>query len=204
MRKNAYGLLLALVACSGATPTIASVAPTDVRDVLESPNHGAVVHAGTRFSVRLDNPLDNLVSPVGQVFGAHVVTPLLAASGEVVVPVGAELRGRVDGTNVHAPFLRVEFDVLRTVSGPTSLSAGISAAQFLEHKDLVRFPSAPPGQPDVERFVDTFRMPNDTRYVNPGAYYEPSYVTEISLPRNAILELVLTRPLAVPRARGAS
>ncbi len=91
---------------------------------------GAAVPAGTRFAVRLDEPL-SLRAASGTTVTATVVAPIAAGSGAIVVPEGATLRGHVvdvrleEGASGVRPRLRLAFDSIETTYGPAPVSARV-------------------------------------------------------------------------------
>lgn len=68
--------------------------------------------AGATFDVRLDAPLDHRTSRPGDRFTATLPVAVVARNGEIVVPVGARLEGRVrsvDGTTLRLDAERLSF-----------------------------------------------------------------------------------------------
>lgn len=86
----------ATVALAGCQRSVEVVSGGEVAPVtpVVSPN-SRVLSAGSTMEVQLNQQLSTRDSRVGDTFTATVVNNVMAANGEVVVPAGAVVRGRV-------------------------------------------------------------------------------------------------------------
>jgi hypothetical protein len=86
---------LGLGACASLAPqqqnqTRVQSLPPNPRPIVR----GGEIPAGTKLLVQLDHAID-LSAQAGQRFSARIAQDLLDASGQPVIPMGAEVRGRV-------------------------------------------------------------------------------------------------------------
>jgi hypothetical protein len=157
------------------------------------------VPAGTLFSVRLDHPLDSFYTAPGSTFTAAVVTPLSDPHGRTLVEYGARVHGTfVSYGSSDAPRIEVRIDSIDTVEGTLPVAAAVREAQHVDVAGPLRigprFTYEYPygfleygmgGAPPPESAV-------------PRVGYELEEQREVRVPRGALIELQLTRPLVLP------
>src|ERR1700693_4851997 len=85
----------------GASPSVPSKQPSVPssieNEVAKSSSSSVTIPAGTRISVRTIDSIDSTKNRVGHRFQASLEEPL-TADGNVVVPKGADVYGRLDGS----------------------------------------------------------------------------------------------------------
>lgn len=96
--------------------------------------------AGTALAVRLDERLSTAGDEVGDVFTATVVDNVIARSGAVVVPAGAEVHGRVTGLDASdhvgdPAAIRLQFDYLTVGNERYDLDAEVVEANVQERRE---------------------------------------------------------------------
>lgn len=85
--------------------------------------YGSNVPAGTELNARLETPVGSF-STAGQPFTARVTSALRTTDGDVLVPEGARIGGRVVAVdNGPAPSIRLEFDSVQITGGALPLAA---------------------------------------------------------------------------------
>jgi hypothetical protein len=92
MRKLAM-IAVTLAAC--ATTGVNTVSPPSDVAVDEAANPPPSFGAGSRMMVQLTQPLGAGISYAGERFSATVAEPVLGTDGEVLIPAGAQVAGRV-------------------------------------------------------------------------------------------------------------
>jgi hypothetical protein len=142
------------------------------------------------FNVALLSPVGTRLSTAGDSFRAKVISPLLTLRGYVLVPIGAELRGRVVAVEqAPASRIRLKFDTVTTTLGPVPLYATLS--------DVQPNPSFVVRQP--RRAETDFDVTLDGVPAVPvGGMGEASVVqshSDIRLPKKTQLQMVLVHPL---------
>ncbi len=184
-------------------PEIASVGPEKPQPAAPGAISAPFVQAGTIFSVQTNEPLDTYFTAPGTRFTATVVDPLFAADGQLVVPYGALVHGTVTSVGPYErPRLRVHIDSIDTVRGTVPLTAALRDAQhygWLGPDPLEAQTSVSPAQrfeyPDIER-----RLPSPDLFSYQDQYgFNTQQPREIRVPRGALLELALVRPLVMSR-----
>lgn len=117
-----------VLVAGSASPRTAGAAHAP-RRAEQATAHGSAVAAGTSFTVRLNDSLGTAVSQPGDDFSAVVLTPLYTKDGQVLVPRGALLFGRVSDVR-HSPNtgLYLQLLTIETTGRPTSLQATVRRA----------------------------------------------------------------------------
>jgi hypothetical protein len=165
----------------------------------EAQLQGPFVPAGTRFTARLDRTIDTQSTHRGEPFFAVTDEALRDRAGQVIVPAGARIHGRVH--SVHGATgnrIRLEFDGIDTLVGYAALQARIDDADSQHYRGAARYSARPQGW-------DSWYGPYYGSYPGgvgggPVPYlYDEVRPREVMLPAGATLRLVLTRPLV---ARG--
>ena len=122
---------LALAACGGHRYTTVESGGEIERPV--RPINGTFVPTGTTLEVKLDQTLGTKQSKVGDAFTATVQSTLTAQNGEIVVPAGAKVEGRVTALDDsdHAgdqALIRLDFDRITMNGQSYDLDASIVRA----------------------------------------------------------------------------
>jgi hypothetical protein len=198
----AIGGAAATVAC-GAQPEVSSVGPQGVASVAPAGVAETYVPGGTIFSVRLDQPLDSYYTAPGSTFTATVVDPLREARGRTVVEVGARMHGAfVSSGSPDDPRIQVRIDTIDTVEGTVPLAAVVREAQHLDLVGPTR--TAPHFSSEFPygalEYGPTAVPPPEQAAPNVG--YALEQPREVRVPRGALMELQLTRPLVLGAAGG--
>jgi hypothetical protein len=198
-------VVLAMAGCG--SPPVASVGPRSVHHVDARRIQGAYVPEGTIFTVHLARAMDTRGSPRGTPFTARLEKPLCSATGEVLVPAGSVLHGRLASVgHANAPRIRLDFDTVDTPAGPAPIQAAIRHAQYQirrgsPHARVVPESSSYADDPFLYPY-DRYAYGGPSRSVvggGPGASTTQMYYpNEIQVPQGAILRLVLVRPLLPP------
>jgi hypothetical protein len=206
----AIALGITTVACSKATG-VQSTSPQVVRQPPREALLGPHVPAGATFSVQLDQELATGHSAEGEPFTARVNDDVRTPDGQIFIPAGAVLHGRVArAKSGYAPLLELTFDRVQTAWG----------SYVPLHVRVERTGQRPPASPGP-------LLGDDPAVVGPGAYtrsphagrqaavrpsgvsgafptarpFEPAApdakadVRELRLRAGGTLELRLTRPL---------
>lgn len=198
-RTAVAGMIAVLLAgCAATEADVAAVGPKTVRDIDPRLVEGPFVHAGTRFTVRVDQPIDTEFSTAGTPFTARAEVPLRGTDGKVLVPAGALLRAHVVSTESDGqPRIRVELDSIDTVFGPTRITAAVEHAQRQVYSGPpVVLPTPAP------YLMDDYLYPIDFYGYGYGGYRNRVFLPrEIHIPVGAVLTLVLMRPLFAPGDR---
>jgi hypothetical protein len=196
MPRTRLALASLLALAVGCTPhLVSSTGPQDIRTADESRIHGSFVGAGTRFTVRMDQPLDSAGSERGARFTAEVTQPLADRAGTVVVPAGARIAGQVTSMRGSSgPRLRLRFETVATTAGDAPLDVRVEQDAARTYEGSLNHPPGPSGYQ---------QGPHGTYERHwgggPAGYYHETYLPqEVNLPAGATLELVLTRPLLPP------
>jgi hypothetical protein len=180
------------VACSHAPPP-ASPEPPPPRPPPQSPVYD--VPAMSTFSVILINAVGTRLSAPGDAFRARVISPLTTLRGDMLVPVGSVLKGRVVAVEqAPASRLRLKFETLTTTRGPVPLYATLTEAQP-DPSFVVQ-----PRRADVDRA--DYDVTLDGVPAVPMGGGEPMQVrshSDIRLSPRTQLQIVLTHPLRVNR-----
>ncbi|MBI2393662.1 MAG: hypothetical protein HYV09_29055 [Deltaproteobacteria bacterium] len=149
------------------------------------------VPAGTDFTVALNDGLATSLHTPESVFTAIVTRPIMTPRGEVLVPKGAILRGRVVAVE-HAPTptLRLAFDSIDTTHGLAPISAQIT-------EDQAGFTVATEeADPSVTGWDSAIQAPA----LGPGmGGGPPDEARELVLPAGTELKLRLGAPLRAPQ-----
>jgi hypothetical protein len=138
--------------------------------------------AGTAFNASLDQAVDTRLSSPGQAVTATLMQPILALNGDVLVPEGAQLRGRIESI-YHEPFPRIvlSFDSLALREGVVPVGVSVVAAQESRYRTL----PSPPGVTSLQAGTQT-----------PEASPTPSSgVQQVSMAKGSALKLSLTTPI---------
>lgn len=120
MYRSITGIAIALLATAGCARTAQVESGGDVVTT-PLPTNTSSIPVGTTLKVTLDQTLGTEQSKVGDDFTASVAEPLNTTSGEIVVPKGAVLHGKVTGLHAseHAgdqAAIKLDFDSL-TING---------------------------------------------------------------------------------------
>lgn len=197
----ASGLVLALAGC--AAP-VASVRSHALAEVEPESIQGPYVPEGSRFVVRLRDPLDTTRSAPGQRFRAELATPLLTPGGQVLVPPGTTLHGTVvsTGTREH-PRLVLRFDSIETTSGRMPLSASLREADYARYPGPRVLRPVPVGSSDAWLAASAQGSPfafgdRDGPLARRGIRWEEHTPREVHLAAGARIELELKAPLLPP------
>ena len=204
---------MALVAGAGALgcsapAQVASTGPQTPRPASAETIGGPFVQAGVAFGIRMDAPIDTFYTAAGTPFTGTVVNPLMDNTGRTVVAYGAKVHGTVEGagTGDH-PRLRVQIDSIDTTSGTLPIQASVRHAEHFEWSGPARV-LAESNSWDA----DTYLNPNDVApgFAPSGGLTTPTGTPyygeivrqpqEVRVPQNALVQLVLVRPLVL---RGA-
>jgi hypothetical protein len=189
------GIAMAAVGCAAG----GGDAPVPVR-APESAAGAAIqtpyVPKGTEFMVSLDQTIGTADSKAGDRFTGRLLGPLRAASGEIVVPSGAWIEGRVTRVDPdYLPDLRVMFTRIDSTAGPLPIHATIRHAgkyawanphavydpEGLGHDAILYHPQVNPGAPAIGG--------------GPSEHVQSD--PQIRLPKGAELDLILARPLVI-------
>ena len=140
---------LTTVASTGCQPQwIESARNTDVTRVSRADlATDDFVPPGAQYSAILDRAIDTGYSLPGDRFTAHVVTPIVAANGRVVVRSGAQLWGHVMRIDppARAPGALLAFDVIETEGGFVPVQLRVMATRPLVYTSPARVPLPPSG-----------------------------------------------------------
>jgi len=132
---------------------------------------GPYLEAGTAFNAELERPVGIGISKAGDPFVARVMIGLEAATGEVVIPAGARVFGRVTWVDRASDAVGIKLDTIETVRGPATLHATIERIGYFAYSALATNPSI--GRPPYDvllRFSATA--------IGGGPPSEPDAVTE--------------------------
>lgn len=120
----------------------------------------------------------------GEPISATLDDPILASDGKVLVSAGTKLEGQVAAVDhVHGPRIELAFDSLALEGGRAPLGVRIVSAEQSRYRAI----PAPSG-------VTSAQPPAQGQPEQPTAVGAQSS-EQISMPRGAALELVLTRPI---------
>ncbi len=125
----------ALSACQRGVQVTSPGAPTPSgSQAVVVATTGAAVPAGTVVQARLDQELSTSNSQEGQRFTASLLSPILNAQRETVVPAGARINGTVTALrksiDVASPaIIRLDFQTINWGNRSVPLSAEITATQ---------------------------------------------------------------------------
>jgi len=181
----------ALAACT-REPTVATSGPTNVAGVPPSCVSGPYVQAGAELSASLEDDVPPDVTKPEPI-AATLETDLRSQDGEVVVPAGSTLHGRVlRSERTPRPFAVVSFDAIDTPRGQAPLAASVLAVREeirlggrLESRILVgpRATQAPSGVTS-----GTVRPPIDEPVLMAGARMSLRLTRPILAPGSTIVE----------------
>jgi hypothetical protein len=154
------------------------------------------VPKGTEFMVSLDQTIGTADSSAGDRFTGRLLGPLRATNGEIVVPRGAWIEGRITRVDPdYLPDLRVMFTRVDSTAGPLPIHATIRHAgkyawanphavydpEGLGHDAILYHPQVGPG----------------AAAIGGGPSEHVRSEPQIRLPKGAELDLILARPLVV-------
>jgi hypothetical protein len=136
--------------------------------------------AGTTFDARLDQALDTRLSSPGERVTATLSQPIRASNGNVLVPAGAQLRGKVaEISHANGPQLTLDFDSVALAGGEeVPVRVRVLAAEQSHYKSL----PAPSG-------VTSMQGPQAQQ---PG---ESQGTPQLSMSKGAALNLALISPI---------
>lgn len=179
----------------------ASALPVAATAPYAAPPSSSYVPYGVHYSVRLDQPIGCDLSVYGQTFTARVAAPLLDVAGKLAVPLGAKLYGRVVGVERGAsPKLMVSFVAIDTVGGAVPIATAVAPDAFNPYLtsravdptragyDSVLLPALPFARSMLEAGGGSL-----------SPRFDPTHT--VSVPRDAVVEMLLTAPLVVPPLR---
>jgi hypothetical protein len=139
--------------------------------------------AGTAFNATLDQPVDTRLSSPGESVSATLTQPILALNGDVLVPEGTQLRGRIYAI-FHAPTPRIVlgFDLLALRGGAVPVGVSILSVPESRYRTLPAAPRPATSAPGV-----TARQPSAP---------EPQEGDpQVSVAKGAVLRLSLSTPI---------
>jgi hypothetical protein len=140
------------------------------------------VPAGTSFDVQLDHAIDTRLSSPGDAISATTTQPIRSSGGDVLVPAGAKLEGRIARiSRVNGVQMTLDFDTLALQSGRVPVGVLVLAAEQTPYQTVV-----PSG-------VTSMQKPEGGAPA--GAPAGPSVTPQFSIARGATLKLELTTPL---------
>ena len=175
------------------SPQPAAPTPAPTRAAAPPPVYD--VPAMSTFNVSLLNAVGTRLSAPGDSFRARVISPLLTLRGDMLVPVGSVLKGRVVAVEqAPASRIRLKFETLTTTAGPVPLYATLTEAQP-NPSFVVRQPRKMDGG-DYDVTLDGVPA------VPVGGIGEPATVrahSDIRLPARTQLQVMLVHPLRVNR-----
>jgi hypothetical protein len=185
----AVALTLALASCGGAArnaeqPRAAGAEPNGALLLKENGAAKSASYAptGAEVDARLDQPLDTRISSPGQPITATLVQPIRATDGRVLVPAGAQLRGKIARIDhVSGPRIELAFDTLVLQAGKPPVPIGLRLLSAQQSR--YAWVPAPSGVTNVQ--------PGGPQ---PEATSAQKTV-EISMARGGALRLELTRPI---------
>jgi hypothetical protein len=176
------------VACGGASgsaPEPATAQSVQGHAVALTKSGAAVplpyVPAGTSFDVRLDQAIDTRLSSPGDAISATTTQPIRSFNGDVLVPAGARLEGRISRiSRVNGAQMTLDFDTLALPSGKVPVGVLVLAAEQTPYQTV------PSG-------VTSMQKPEggEPAEALPG----PSVTPQVSISRGAMIKLELTTPI---------
>jgi hypothetical protein len=180
------------VACrgaSGSAPQLGTAQSVRGNAVALTRNGAAVVlpyvPAGTSFDVRLDQAIDSRLSSPGDAISATTTQPIRSFNGDVLVPAGAKLEGRIGRiSRVNGAQMTLDFDTLALPTGKVPLGVLVLAAEQTAYQTVpsgVTSMQKSEGQPEG----------GGPSAAPPG----PSVIPQVSMSRGAMLKLELTTPV---------
>lgn len=117
MMRHTVIAIAAAAALAGCQRSVEVVSGGEVAATPVVPANASILSAGATMEVQLNQQLSTETNKVGDTFTASVVSNLMASNGEVVVPAGAVVRGRVsaldDSDNpTDRALIQLQFDRL--------------------------------------------------------------------------------------------
>ncbi len=188
---------IGIVGCKPPLPptVIASSDPSTIVHTTEGDAERPHVPAGSKVTLRLLDSIGSATSAVGDRFGAVVVHELRSAEGEVIVPAGSTVIGRVESTGTeHARELVFELETVRVNGREVPLDARLvdATSERVRASDPVALRSHSAATATFPAGVDEV----EPRYLQPSALPgKEKWRGDVRLPVGARLELVLTRPI---------
>jgi hypothetical protein len=176
------------IACGGASggaPQAATAQSAQGNAVALTKNGAAVVlpyvPAGTSFDVRLDHAVDTRLSSPGDAISATTTQPIRSFNGDVLVPAGAKLEGRIGRiTRVNGAQLTLDFDTLALPGGKVPVGVLVLGAEQTPYQTV------PSG-------VTSMQKPEGGGPAT--AELGLSVIPQVSISRGATLKLELTTPI---------
>jgi hypothetical protein len=200
-RMGAFGsaVALSLIAAVGGVSAgcgRSETPPQTAAERVRLPTRDLEVARGRVFMVSMVDELSSFTAIPGRTFEARILEPLVAETGELLVPYGAILRGHVVsvGGEDEPPSLTVAFDTIDTVHGEASIDVEITGA-----------PNAPFAvtPPDGKAEADARLVRDERALEEPGVGGGPPALRpEVVVPKEIGFVLTLERPLRVPRGAG--
>jgi len=187
----AVAVALAGASCGGSSETASQPRTA------EAARNGAVVltpsgraesapyaPAGTAFDVRLEQPIDSRISTPGEAITATLVDPIYASNGDVLVPAGTRVYGRIANIDrvdeAQGPRIELDFDSVALRGGAVPIGARVLSAQQSRYEMI----PAPSG-------VANRQAPGATE----PQEQEGEATVQISMAKGSVLRLALTRPI---------
>ena len=188
---------LALAGCT--VEEIQTTSPHQVETVAPSRVSGPFAQAGAKFRVKLDDPIGTQLSHPGNTFSATVVDAIVDTQGQVLVPEGAKLSGRIaDIEQGVAPKMRLTLLTIGTSKGgDVPIHGRILHAQRMSY----------PGEPLYTSYaadpssVGNPWMTYDSVLASPYGGSSTVFTREIEMPVGSEMEIEVTRPLLAPGSR---
>ena len=184
---TAVALAVAPVACGGSAKETAPPQSGNGATLLLGPGGAQALSvpyapAGTRFDVRLDEPIDTRLNSAGQRITATLMQPIVASDGTVFIPQGTQIEGAISSIGTTGgPHIALEFDTAKLPGGEITLGTRIVSAQQSTYRTL-------PGPAGV-----TNAQPPGTDGGAPAS--QPSL--QLMMPSGATVQLALTRPIVL-------
>lgn len=130
--------LAALTLTAGCSRQVDVVSGGEVEAAV--PANANALPAGTTMHVRLNNQLSTEDSKVGDTFTASVTSNVVAANGDVVVPTGAVVHGRVTGLKdsddpTEKALIQLQFDRLNFSGRSYAFGANVQEVATVEQRN---------------------------------------------------------------------
>jgi hypothetical protein len=181
------GLAVSCGGASGSAPQPATAQAVRGNAVALTKNGAGIVlpyaPSGTSFDVRLENAVDTRLSSPGDAISATTTQPIRSFNGDVLVPAGARLEGRVGRISREngGAQLVLDFDTLALPSGRVPVGVLVLAAEQTPYQTV------PSGVTSMQKQTE-----------GGGPAEAPSGVTvipQVSMSRGAMLKVELTTPI---------
>ncbi len=216
-RSVAFALFVAASAGGVGTgcapqPAVVSTGPRFPSPAPAGSIEGPFVQAGMLFSIRMDAPVNTSDVERGTPIVGTVVNPLYDNQGRVAVPYGAKIYGAVEAIgSAERPRLRFHIERVDTVEGIVPVQASVRSAQHLETEGPPQvIPESTSWDADTELSSRGNALaggwPNQFAQATGAPFYGEvvRQPREVFIPQNALVELLLVRPILLPGARATT